>query len=73
MAGYQEEIPTKKRWISLSLAERRRPKGARLVLTTDDKADEVAKGVVLVSTQRMNDWALKTFNDCQNLEIVCKF
>lgn len=43
------------------------------MLTTDNKADEAAKGVVPASTQRMNDWALKTFNNCQNPEIVCKW
>ena len=70
MAGYQEEM---KRCISLSLAERRWQKAARLVLTTDDKADKAAKGVVPASTQHMNDWAPKTFNNCQNPEIVCKW
>ena len=59
MTGCQEEIAVRKRSISLSLAERRRQKAARFVLTTDE-VNEAAKGVVLVSTQCMNNWALRT-------------
>lgn len=56
-------FPVKKRQISLSLSERRQQKGARFVQTTDSEVDAAAKGVVPKSTQHVNDWALKAFND----------
>lgn len=72
MAGYQEEIPTKKRCLSLSLAERRWQKAAWLVLKTEDKADEAAKGVVPASTAY--EWlGTEDFQQLSNPEIVCKW
>lgn len=56
-------FPVKKRQISLSLSERRQQKGARFVQATDSEVDAAAKGVVPKSTQHVNDWALKAFND----------
>ena len=42
---------------------------ARFAVSTEQEAENAAKGIVQVSTRHVNNWALRTFNTARNTEI----